>query len=248
MYFLYTKGVVIMPIIFFSLTVLGTYALIIVSLFHLITLTTIFKCTTSVLFLLTAWITYKKNPHAPLFFGLIFTGLFFSFLGDAFLAFDSNKQGLLFILGVASFAIGHIMYILGYCKQTKLQKQDFLIFLCFLIPTLLAILLIDFDFKGMKSLVIIYAFIISLMVAKSFSMRIYYTQNRFSTNCLIAGSTLFFISDWLLLFLFFYPGAPSILQQYNWLLYYLGQALLAISFSLGTLDNPKQLAAHSTSY
>lgn len=231
-----------MPIIFFSLTVLGTYALIIVSLFHFLTLTTIFKCTTSILFLLTAWSAYKKNPHSTRFFYLIFTGLFFSFLGDTFLAFDSSGQGLLFILGVASFAIGHIMYIIGYCTQTKFQKQDAIIFFCFFIPTLLTILFINFNFQGLKFLIVIYAFIISLMVAKSFSMRIYYTQNPFSINCLIAGSMLFFVSDCFLLFLFFYPGAPSILQQYNWLLYYLGQSLLAISFSLGSFNKTKQLA------
>lgn len=235
-----------MPIVLFSLTVLSTYALIIVSLLHFATLTIIFKCTASVLFLITACISYKKNPHSSTFFGLMFTGLFFSFLGDTFLAFDRNKQSLLFILGVTSFAIGHIMYIIGYCSQAKFKRQDFIIFFCFFIPTLLAILFIDFNFKDMKLLIIIYAFIISFMVAKSFGMWAYYTQNPFSISCLISGSNLFFVSDCLLLFLFFYPGAPSILQQYNWLLYYLGQALFAISFSLGSFNTSTQLATHTT--
>ncbi len=226
-----------MPLLFFTLTLLSSYALIAVSLLHMLTFTIIIKCMTSILFLVTAWISYKRNPHSPKFFKLMFAGLFFSFLGDAFLAFDTTGEGLAFIFGVASFALGHIMYILGYTNQCKFRLQDLIIFLGYLCPTLFIIFFINFDFKDMQLLVIIYAFIISFMVGKSFGMRSYYAQNPFSVTCLITGSLLFFVSDCLLLFLFFYPGAPSFLQQCNWFLYYLGQALLAISFFKGTPNN-----------
>lgn len=225
-----------MQILFFFLTLFSSYALIAIALLHFSTLAIIVKCLTSILFLTTALVSYKKNPKEPTFFKAIFIGLFFSFWGDFFLAIDRARQGLPFILGVASFSLGHIMYIIGYCIKSKFKLKDLIIFICFFIPTLLTILFVNFDFKGLRPLIIVYAVLISFMVAKSFAMLSYYKYNPFAVPALIAGSLLFFISDFLLLFLCFYPSAPSILQQCNWFLYYLGQDLLAISFSKGTLQ------------
>lgn len=228
-----------MPIFFFLLTLLSSYALITIALLKFSTLTIIVKCLTSILFLITALVSYKKNPKEPTFFKAIFLGLFFSFGGDFFLAIDRSRQALPFILGVTSCCLAHIMYSIGYCIKSKFRLQDFIIFICFFIPTILTIFLVDFDLKNMQTLLVIYAALISFMVAKSFALLPYYKYNAFAVTALIAGSLLFLISDFLLLFFYFYPSAPSILEQCDWFLYYLGQSLLAISFSKGTLQNEK---------
>lgn len=219
----------------FILMLLSTAVLIVVSYYKLTTATIIFKCLSSALFLATAWASYKMNPTNTRFFAFMFAGLTFSLGGDVFLVIDKN-QGICFILGVASFAFGHIMYSLGYCSKTRLALKDLLVFLCFFVPTFLVVSYAGFEFKGMKLLIIFYAVIISFMVSKSLSMLKFYPDSKKPVALMISGSLLFFVSDYLLLFFLFYPNATPILRQINLSLYYLGQGLLSLSFSYPLKD------------
>ncbi len=114
------------------------------------------------------------------------TGLLFFLGGDVFLALD-NTKGSLFVFGVASCGIGHIMYILGYCSKTKIILKDIFIFLCFFIPTLLTVLLGKFEFNGMRILIVFYAVIISFMVSKSLSMLKFYSYSKKPVLLMIFG-------------------------------------------------------------
>lgn len=225
-----------MNILLFILMLISTSVLITANWLNVALATIIFKCLSSILFIAVAWYSYKKNPFNTKFFALIFTGLLFFLGGDVFLVLDTNK-GSLFVFGVACCSIGHIMYILGYCSKTKISLKDIFIFLCFFIPTVLTISLGKFEFNGMKMLIVFYAVIISFMVSKSLSMLKFYYYSKKTVLLIICGSVLFFISDWTLLFLFFYPNAPSFLQAVDWILYYLGQGLLGLSFSYPLMDN-----------
>lgn len=219
-----------MNIILFILMLISTSALITVNWFKIVLATVILKCVSSILFIAIAWYSYKKNPFNTKFFALMFLGLLFFLGGDVFLALDTNK-GIFFVIGVANCSIGHILYSLGYCSMTKISLKDIFIFLCFFIPTLLTILFGKFEFNGMKMLIVFYAVIISFMVCKSLSMLKFYYNSTKPVLLMISGSVLFFISDWTLLFLFFYPNASPALQMVDWILYYLGQGLLGLSFS-----------------
>ncbi len=224
-----------MNILLFILMLISTSALITVNCLEIALATIIFKCLSSILFVAVAWYSYKKNPFNTKFFALIFTGLLFFLGGDVFLGLDTNK-GSLFVMGVACCSIGHIMYILGYCSKTKVSLKDILLFLCFFIPTFLTIVFGKFEFNGMEMLIIFYAVIISFMVSKSLSMLKFYPYSKKPVLLIICGSVLFFISDWTLLFLFFYPNASPALQTVDWILYYLGQGLLALSFAYPLKD------------
>lgn len=224
-----------MNILLFILMLISTSALITVNCLEFALATIILKCISSILFIAVALYSYKKNPFNTKFFVLILTGLMFFLGGDVFLALDTNK-GSLFAIGVASCSIGHIMYILGYCSKTKISLKDIFIFLCFFIPTFLTVLFGKFEFNGMKMLIVFYAVIISFMVSKSLSMLKFYSYSKKPVLLMIFGSILFFISDWTLLFLFFYPNASPALQTVDWILYYLGQGLLGLSFSYPLKD------------
>jgi uncharacterized membrane protein YhhN len=209
---------------------ISTVNLIIVGGLKLASATFIFKCLSSLLFIATAVSSYKKNPSNKKFFALMLSGLVFSFGGDVFLALDSITINF-FAIGVVSFSIGHIMYSLGYSSMNKISLKDIFVFLCFFIPTILTIQLGNFEFKGMKNMIIFYAVIISFMVGKSLSMVKFYSISKKPVLLMISGSVLFFVSDCVLLFSLFYPNASSALRAVNLTLYYLGQGLLALSFA-----------------
>ena len=219
-----------MNIILFILMLISTGSLIIVGWLKLAIAAIIFKCLSSLLFIATAVFSYKKNPSNTKFFALILSGLVFSFGGDVFLALDSIIISF-FAIGVVSFSIGHIMYSFGYSSMTKISLKDILIFLCFFIPTFLTILFGNFEFMGMRNLIIFYAVIISFMVAKSLSMLKFYSISKKPVLLMVFGSVMFFVSDCVLLFSLFYPNASSALRAVNLTLYYLGQGLLALSFA-----------------
>ena len=219
-----------MNIILFILMLISTGSLIIVGWFKIAIATFVFKCLSSLFFIATAVFSYKKNPSNTKFFKFMLTGLGFSFGGDVFLALNSSIVNF-FAIGVISFSIGHIMYSLGYISITKISLKDILIFLCFFIPTLLTILLGNFEFKDMEIMIIFYAVIISFMVGKSISMLKFYSISKKPVFLMVSGSVLFFVSDWALMFLLFYPNASPMLRAVNLTLYYLGQGLLALSFA-----------------
>ena len=155
-------------------------------------------------------------------------GFVLSFFGDLFLALGST--GIFFILGVLSFSIGHIMFTIGYTSITQFHGKDIAIFGLIFLPCAALMLCGNFEYKNMLVLVIIYAAIICMMVTKAISMRVYYKENKASVSLSIIGSILFFVSDFILLFVFFYPNAHPILQHLNSIVYYGGQGLLALSF------------------
>ncbi|PYG90190.1 putative membrane protein YhhN [Ruminiclostridium sufflavum DSM 19573] len=228
-----------MYIILFILMLISTNVLIIVNGIGIMPATIIFKCLSSILFIAVARCSYKRNPSNTKFFALMLAGLIFSSGGDMFLAFDKNN-GIFFVAGVASFSIAHIMYSLGYCSMTGFSLKDILIFSGFFIPTCFIVVFGNFEFNGLKLLVVFYSAIISFMVSKAVSMLKYYSDSKKAVSLMVSGSVLFFISDWVLLFLFFYPNAASSLQAVNWMLYYTGQGLLGLSFSC-TLEKDMQV-------
>ncbi len=219
-----------MYMIFFILMIISLIGLITTSLLKLGTIVLVLKILSSVLFVITGLTSYRSNPKNKGYFTFIFLGLIFSLFGDTFLGIDSNG-GIVFYIGVLSFAIGHIMYTIGLCKCTKYKVIDFIIFLLIATPIILLVVLGDFDFQGMILVICIYAIIISFMVSKAIALSRIYKENKKAVVLTIVGAIMFLISDIILLVLFFYRVKYDILQQLNWIIYYPGQGLLALSFA-----------------
>jgi uncharacterized membrane protein YhhN len=127
--------------------------------------------------------------------GLMLAGLFFSWAGDIILGIHGDNPGI-FIGGLASFLIAHIMYFTVFTitpgKSVITTSRSYL-----LIPVIVAgVALVGFlykDLNGMRFPVIMYATVILTMVAGAINRL--EKVNRRSYWLVLAGAILFLISD-----------------------------------------------------
>ncbi|HMK05813.1 MAG TPA: lysoplasmalogenase [Ferruginibacter sp.] len=131
--------------------------------------------------------------------GLMLAALFFSWLGDMFLLFES-KQELFFIFGLVCFLTTHIFYIIYFLRISSsapslLKKQPLLILVVVAYGFGLVWLL--FPHLGeLKLPVIIYAIVICSMLLCS--LRIFLKLNRAAAILYLCGAAAFVLSDSLL--------------------------------------------------
>jgi len=218
-----------MPIILFTLMIFSLGGLMYANFAELFVLSFVLKFSTSFLFVLIAIFGYKKHRKNAKFFYLILIGLIFSVLGDVFLAIHNND--VTFILGLLSFSLAHILYSIGFCYVTRLSLRDIAMFIGIATPTVCFVVFKDgFDYGTMLPFVISYIILISFMVAKAFSFTKIWQKNKFQVTLIIVGAVLFYISDFILLYAFFYKQHFEILLYLNFLVYYFAQGFLALSF------------------
>lgn len=168
------------------------------------------------LFLLYKYYDFKTNWFAL----FLMIGLAFAMLGDILLI--SN-----FVVGAVLFAIGHIFFAIYFCFIAKINWVDIISLVLLLTVALLLIFLYpNFQFDGMRLVVIVYAVIISTMLAKAIGNLI----NKKSTRNLIAflGAFLFYFSDLMLLF-YRFAGNNMIFDYFCVYTYYPAEFLLAIT-------------------
>lgn len=137
---------------------------------------------------------YSTKPSSNVYTKLIFTGLFFSWLGDIFLLFD---KPVFFIAGLLSFLLTHICYIIYFLKikgNNKSYLQQRPVMLVVIIAYLVELLYMLWPSLGnMKMPVIIYAVVISTMFATAAWQ--YEKIKRTTALYFITGSFLFVFSD-----------------------------------------------------
>ncbi len=192
--------------------------------------TILLKSLTSLFFVLAGLCGYIKRKQNKKISGNMILALFCSMAGDVFLALDKN-EGILFVLGVVSFALAHVMFSIAFCRASVIKKADFVgMFLIFGVEMLI-LCVGNFDFQGLFPVLTGYAAVISFMVMKAFSLWRCRQGRERAVSMIIAGSILFLLSDILLLFWLFGIGMPKEIQSVNWLLYYLAQGCLSASLS-----------------
>ena len=184
------------------------------------------KTTISLLFVVAAFIQPRPVPS---YFAWLLPGLIFCLGGDVFLALPQKKM---FFLGLATFLVGHIFYLVCFFYQT----DPTLLIFSGALPISIFSLWIFFRLKPhlatMMIPVLAYIVVITIMVCGAFSLllesRLGYT-GRILAFC---GAVCFYISD---LFVardrFIHKGAINRILGLP--LYYGGQFLLA--FSIGYL-------------
>ncbi|MBQ8392814.1 MAG: lysoplasmalogenase [Clostridia bacterium] len=154
------------------------------------------KCVCSGLFALLGLInlgyTFKtKQPNTKFYIGMA-AGLVLAFLGDYLIGKD-------FIVGAATFALGHICFVVAYCFIQKMQKLDYAITGTLFLGCLLFLLfcpLLTFEVAIFRIVCIVYALIISTMLGKAVGN---FVRERTLVNGTIAtASILFFFSDLML--------------------------------------------------
>lgn len=159
-------------------------------------------------------------------------GLLLAFLGDVLIGYD-------FIIGAATFAIGHICFVIAYCFLQKLSVRDLIssgiLFLGALIFLLFCPLL-TFEVPIFKVVCIVYALIISLMFGKAIGNLI--KEQNALTITIATASALFFFSDLMLVFDWF-------IGLWNWTdhacmgTYYPALCLLAVAMYIKTKISKK---------
>lgn len=162
--------------------------------------------------------------------GTMLAALVCSLVGDVLLALDKN-EGILFVLGVVSFAAAHILFSRAFCILSGVKRMDIVAAVIVFAGLMPMLFLGNFDFQGLLPVLLGYAAIMSFMVVKALSLwRCRQGRERFVWLVMVGG-VLFLASDIVLLFWLFGIGMPKEVQSVNWVLYYLAQGCLSSSLN-----------------
>lgn len=188
------------------------------------------KAAASVFFVLAGIYGVCRTKGSRKVSGTILAALVCSLIGDVFLALD-KEEGILFVLGVVSFAFAHILFSRAFCIVSGLQRIDVVAAVLVFAGLVLMLYMGEFDFQGLLPVLIGYAAIISFMMVKALSLwRCRQGKEQFVWLVMVGG-VLFLASDIVLLFWLFGIGMPKEVQSINWVLYYLAQGCLSSSLN-----------------
>jgi uncharacterized membrane protein YhhN len=185
------------------------------------------KTLNSLGFILVAIICASIGDNYELFNNLA-PGFIFCFLGDFILGFynDTQKQKY-FLIGLSLFLIGHIAFVLAFTTIQNFMLVDLIFPVIAIAITIGLNKLPEMNCEKMKPIVCVYSFFVSLLFSKS--MHIFYMIRTTQMFSLAFGSTLFLISDILILFLYFYKKKSSLVAILNLATYYYGIFFIALS-------------------
>ena len=130
----------------------------------------------------------------------LYLALIFSLLGDIFLMFGGE---IYFMLGLASFLIAHVFYILLFKKQFKFNLPQSL---PFAVATLTFLLFLK---NGIDSKLLIPVVTYCIVITTMGIFAANRITNKISYNLVLIGSILFIISDSLIAFNKFHSPLPA---------------------------------------
>lgn len=163
---------------------------------------------------------------------MVMIGLFFSFLGDVFLLKDSEE--IFFLLGLGSFLVCHIFYIVGFSGGKNFFRNVSLIQIFPFLIYGTALYLFLFPHLGKFSItVLVYAIIITLMGIAALSRK--NKTNKTSFILIISGAVLFIISDSIIALDKFYMSFS--LASFFIMLSYISAQILIV---LGTIKHSEE--------
>ncbi len=140
------------------------------------------------------FILYKETGLKKNIEKLVAVGLFFGCLGDIFLMLNEN----MFVAGLASFLIGHILYVIAFSKQTSakaLSKHKSYILIAGILASFCYYLysILQPSLGPLKIPVILYIIVIAAMAFFAYTRR--YQTNTLSFIICLIGALLFIFSD-----------------------------------------------------
>ncbi|MDZ4844353.1 MAG: lysoplasmalogenase [Chitinophagales bacterium] len=184
--------------------------------------------------LLIAWYFIEtKQNRTPIHF-IMMIGFVFSCAGDVFLMETTeDKAELYFLLGLVSFLITHVLYIISFTKEvagTKgellLKKKPFLALPVIALAGALIALVFNRIEPAMQIPVIVYASVITVMVIMAINRHKKVSAQSFQLT--IIGALLFMFSDSLIaLNKFYFNGTLWNASLLIMLTYITGQFLIA---------------------
>ncbi len=184
------------------------------------------KTTLSLLFILAVVI----QPHPfPSFYHFLLVGLIFCLGGDVFLALPQKRM---FLLGLISFLIGHLLYVIAFFSAAEIGQWTWIGTLVAMVISGLVYLWLRPHLGAMNGPVLLYIIVITAMLSGAWSILGDSSLTLTGRVMIFGGAVLFYFSDIFVArdrflknsFLNRLVGLP---------MYYAGQFLLA--FSVGVL-------------
>lgn len=178
-----------------------------------------FKLIPMILILVYAYLQCRSKPNPTQW--ILLSGLFICMLADGFIAYS-------FILGLATFLIGHLFYVVGFSIAWKFSKIRFSMIILiltysFFMGKILVVALMENENNALVIPVIAYVIVISLMAWTAVM-----TGNKWA----ILGSLLFVLSDSILSWNMFVSDVP---QSTFFIMSTYYSAQFFIAHSLGSL-------------
>ena len=183
------------------------------------------KTALSILFVITVLI----QPH-PLstYYHLLLLGLLFCLGGDVFLALPQSKM---FLLGLVSFLIGHLFYIIGFFSVAHISAWTWLGTSIVLVFSGYVYFWLKPHLGTMKGPVLVYIIVITLMLSGAWSILGESNLAGLGRVFVFSGAAFFYVSDLFVARDRFMKKTP--INRFLGLpLYYSGQFLLAFSVGL----------------
>lgn len=190
----------------------------------------VMKSAASVCFLIAGAFGYSKHCENKGLAVKMLAAFFLSAVGDVLLALD-NEEGILFVIGVASFAAAHVMFLMVFCGISPIRRIDVFATAAVFLGLLALLLFGDFSYHGLLPVLIGYTVIVSFMMIKALSIWRSREGREKAAYLIMAGGVFFLLSDVLLLFCLFGEGTPKAVQAANWLIYYGAQICLTSAFN-----------------
>lgn len=134
-----------------------------------------------------------KQANFKFYIGMA-SGLALAFLGDVFIGYD-------FIVGAATFALGHLCFVVAYCFLQKFKPLDYIISGVLFVGSAIFLLfspLLRFEVPIFRVVCVIYALIISTMLGKAVGN--FARERNIFTATIATASALFVFSDLMLVF------------------------------------------------
>lgn len=183
----------------------------------------LFKTISSLLFCLLAMYSQMKFHDSIL---SIFPFIF-CLGGDVCLGFyNQSKNKNYFRYGLLSFLFGHLLFVYQFQKIVPMRIYDFIF------PFLSLFVLSFLEKKNMVHigkllpLCMIYSIFVSLLLCKG--TELFFLEQTLPCCIYFLACTLFYISDFIIVFLYFRKDTPTI-HFFNLITYFLAMYLFAIS-------------------
>lgn len=148
-------------------------------------------------------------------------------MGDLFIALSEVLSDLFLIIGLVSFLISHILFIASTIKTSKIRFYEFVF------P--IVMVLVIFGLSYLPTLVIgdmlpyglIYIFFVSWLFTRD--LQEFKTYKDINSLCFMIAGLLFFLSDFVLMFVMFYTDKFIIGVGLNYILYFGSMYILAMN-------------------
>lgn len=191
----------------------------------------LFKALAGVGFVFTSVFATFHNGLNPLYSSLLLCGAVMGLVGDIFLmlkAFNKDYYKLFVLIGMGLFAIGHFFYFGALLFSSKLTVYPFIIAFAFAVFSFFALGIKKFEKVGkIKPFCSIYFFVLS---ATLFQAIFAYCYNSTTQLLLfLIGACFFFVSDFLLAFIYFGGATKRRFTIINLTTYYIAQLTIALS-------------------